>query len=454
MSQSSFFSRDFLKKTFAIALPITLQNLITSAVNLIDVVMLGHLGDVDIAAVGCANQIYFLLTLILFGVSSGASVFMAQFWGKRDQNGVHRTMGVMFALALIISTLFTVGALFFPELLISIYSSDTAVIRSATPYLRIVGASYIITALSQTMSFACRSTGSVRLPMISSLVSIFTNIILNFILIFGLLGFPAMGLTGAAIATAIARVVEFALLYIVVYRKHLPVAAALTQLFGRLDKAFLQTYFKTTLPVLLNETLWSTGVSLYTVAYGLLGTNALASVQICSTVFNLFMVLVRGLSNACAIMIGHTIGSGDDKGALRDGTRFLVLIPIVGVLMCILLILCRPVILTFFTVTPETLDMTMELLLLQAINLIPKSFNMVIIVGLCRSGGDTLFACILDTATVWLVAVPLAFLGTKLGFPLWGVYLCVCSEEIAKVAVGVPRILSKKWLHNVVQNLS
>lgn len=454
MSQSSFFSRDFLKKTFAIALPITLQNLITSAVNLIDVVMLGHLGDVDIAAVGCANQIYFLLTLILFGVSSGASVFMAQFWGKRDQSGVHRTMGVMFALALIISTLFTVGALFFPELLISIYSSDAAVIRSATPYLRIVGASYIITALSQTMSFACRSTGSVRLPMISSLVSIFTNIILNFILIFGLLGFPAMGLTGAAIATAIARVVEFALLYIVVYRKHLPVAATLTQLFGRLDKAFLQTYFKTTLPVLLNETLWSTGVSLYTVAYGLLGTNALASVQICSTVFNLFMVLVRGLSNACAIMIGHTIGSGDDKGALRDGTRFLVLVPIVGVLMCILLILCRPVILTFFTVTPETLDMTMELLLLQAINLIPKSFNMVIIVGLCRSGGDTLFACILDTATVWLVAVPLAFLGANLGFPLWGVYLCVCSEEIAKVAVGIPRILSKKWLHNVVQNLS
>lgn len=454
MSKSNFLSRTFLKKAFSIALPIALQNFITSAVNLIDVVMLGHLGDVDIAAVGCANQIYFLLTLILFGVSSGASVFMAQFWGKRDQSGVHRTMGVMFALALMISVLFTVGALFFPELLISIYSDDPAVIQAGVPYLRIVGASYIVTALSQTMSFACRSTGNVRLPMISSLVSIATNTILNFILIFGLLGFPAMGLTGAAIATAIARMLEFALLYLVVYRKRLPVAATPQQVFGHLDGAFLRTYFKTTLPVLLNETLWSTGVSLYTVAYGLLGTNALASVQICSTVFNLFMVLVRGLANACAIMIGHTIGSGDDKGALRDGLRFLVLVPIVGVMMCLLLILCRPVILTFFTVTPETLNMTMQLLLLQAINLIPKSFNMVIIVGLCRSGGDTLFACILDTATVWAVAVPLAFLGANLGFPLWGVYLCVCSEEIVKAAVGIPRILSKKWLHNVVQNLA
>ena len=121
--------------------------------------------------------------------------------------------------------------------------------------------------------------------------------------------------------------------------------------------------------------------------------------------------------------------------------------------MCALLIVCRPVILTFFTVTPETLSLTLQLMLLQAFNIIPKSFNMVIIVGLCRSGGDTLFACILDTATVWLVAVPLAFLGAGLGFPLWAVYLCVCSEDLVKAIIGVPRILSKKWLHNLVQNL-
>lgn len=453
MSNTRFFSSAFLKSAFAIALPIALQNFITSAVNMIDVVMLGHLGDVDIAAVGCANQVYFLLTIILFGVSSGASVFMAQFWGKRDLPGVHRTMGVMTLLALAVSLLFTVGALFFPEALLSIYSRDPAVIEAGAPYLRIVGASYIVTALAQTMSFACRSTGQVRLPMVTSLISVFINTALNFVLIFGLLGFPALGLTGAAIATAIARVVEFALLYILVYRKRLPAAATPRQLFSRLDGTFLRAYFKTTLPVLLNETLWSVGVSLYTVAYGLLGTNALASVQICSTVFNLFMVLVRGVSNACAIMIGHTIGSGDEKGALRDGLRFLALVPAIGVVMCALLIVCRPVILTFFTVTPETLALTLQLMLLQAFNIIPKSFNMVIIVGLCRSGGDTLFACILDTATVWLVAVPLAFLGAGLGFPLWGVYLCVCSEDLVKAIIGVPRILSKKWLHNLVQNL-
>ena len=452
-NRPALFPKAFMKASFAIALPIALQSFLTSAVNMIDVVMLGHLGDVDIAAVGCANQIYFLLTLILFGVSSGASVFMAQFWGKGDKSGVHRTMGIMYLLALGISVLFTAGTLFFPELLISIYSDDPLVIKAGVPYLRIVGSSYIVTALSLTLSNACRSTGNVKLPTFTSILSMVTNMLLNLILIFGYLGFPAMGLKGAAIATAIARYAEFIVLAAVVYKKRMPAAATIKQLFSRLDGAFLRPYFKTTLPVLLNEALWSLGVSLYTVAYGKLGTGALAAAQICGTVFQLFMVLIRGYSNASAIMIGQTIGSGDEEGALRDGNRFLVLHGLLGAATCALLYLCRPVIVTFFTVTPETRQLVMEMMALQAVILIPKSINMVVIVGLCRSGGDTLFACILDTVTVWAVAVPLAFLGVYLGFPLWGVYLCVGSEEISKAIVGIPRILSKKWLHNVVENI-
>lgn len=454
MNRIRLFPKDFLKAAFSIGLPIALQSFITTSVNMVDVVMLGHLGDVDIAAVGVANQIYFLLSLVLFGVSSGASVFMAQFHGKGDLPGVHRTMGIMYLLALAASLLFSAGALLIPERLISIYSRDAAVIAEGASYLRIVGLSYVVTAFSYTMGFACRATGNVRLPMLTSLLSVATNTLLNSILIFGLLGFPELGLRGAAIATAIARVVELTVLATVVYRKRTPVAANFRQLFLRFDRDFLKRYFRTSLPVLLNETLWSTGVSLYTVAYGLLGTGALASVQIASTVFQLFLVLVRGLSDACAILIGHKIGSGDEAGASRDGQRFMALVPMIGVVMCILLILLRPVILTFFTVTPETLQMTMEMLALQAFMLIPKAFTMVIIVGLCRSGGDTLFACILDTATVWVVAVPLAFLGANLGLPLWGVYLCVCSEDVVKAILGVPRILSKKWLHNVVADIA
>ncbi len=450
MTRAALFPRDFLKPAFSIGLPIALQSFITTSVNMVDVVMLGHLGDVDIAAVGVANQIYFLLSLVLFGVSSGASVFVSQFHGKGDIAGVHRTQGVMYLLALLFSLLFTAGAELLPERLIAIYSRDAAVIEAGASYLRIVGLSYVVTAFSYTLGFACRATGNVRLPMLTSLLSVATNTALNAVLIFGLLGFPALGLRGAAIATAIARCVELAVLLGVTYRSRLIVAANFRQLFLHLDGAFLRRYFRTTLPVLLNETLWSTGVSLYTVAYGLLGTGALASVQIANTVFQLFMVLIRGLSDACAILIGHKIGAGDEAGASRDGLRFMALVPLIGVGMCALLILLRPTILTFFTVTPDTLQMTMEMLALQAFMLIPKAFTMVIIVGLCRSGGDTLFACILDTATVWVVAVPLAFLGAHLGLPLWGVYLCVCSEDVVKAILGVPRILSKKWLHNVV----
>lgn len=448
--RTSFFPKDFLKETFTLALPIAFQALINSAVNLIDVVMLGKLGDADIAAAGCANQIFFLLTMVLFGTCTGASVFMAQFWGKRDVDGVHRTMGMMGLISLAASLLFTLGAMICPRPLIEMYSGDEEVIAKGAEYLRIVGASYIVTALSFAMGYACRATGNVRLPMLTSLLSVFTNTSLNLVLIFGLLGFPALGLRGAAIATSIARYVEFLVLFAVVYIQRTPVAASFKQLFCHLDRAFAARYFKTALPVFINETLWSIGISLNTVAYGMLGTSALAAVQIGDTVSKLFMVLTRGLSDACAIRTGHLIGAGDNEGALRDSTRFLVLIPLMSTVMCALLYLFRPQILTFFDVTPETRVQAMEMLALQALRQIPCAFNNTIIVGLCRSGGDTVFACILDTATVWLVGVPLSFLGVYLGFPLWGVCLCVMMGDLVKSAVGLPRILSKKWLHNVV----
>ena len=263
--RTSFFPKDFLKETFTLALPIAFQALINSAVNLIDVVMLGKLGDADIAAAGCANQIFFLLTMVLFGTCTGASVFMAQFWGKRDVDGVHRTMGMMGLISLAASLLFTLGAMICPRPLIEMYSGDEEVIAKGAEYLRIVGASYIVTALSFAMGYACRATGSVRLPMLTSLLSVFTNTSLNLVLIFGLLGFPALGLRGAAIATSIARYVEFLVLFAVVYIQRTPVAASFKQLFCHLDCAFAARYFKTALPVFINETLWSIGISLNTV---------------------------------------------------------------------------------------------------------------------------------------------------------------------------------------------
>ena len=442
------FEPDFLKTIIRTAFPIAMQFFLASAVNLIDVVMIGSLGDAAVAASGGANQIFFLLNLMLFGINSGASVFLSQFWGTRDLRNVRRTMGMMYLLGSVAVTLFTLGAVLVPQFLVGFYVHEEPALSLGASYLRIVGISYPVTALSMILSMVCRCTGDVSLPTRASMLSIGLNVGGNALLIFGLCGFPALGLNGAAIATAIARTAECLFLVIAVYRRKLPGAASLRELFA-FDRNFVTKYIKTAWPVLLNEILWSTGISLYSVAYGMLGTAALAAVQISNTAIQLVTVFTRGLSNACGIYIGRTVGAGDREKAIDYGYRFSILLPATGMVTCLVMIVVHPLILTLYQVTPETLALAKTLLILQSLQMILKSDSMVLVVGIFRAAGDTLFACLLDTGSVWLVGVPMAFLGVKLGLPLWGLSMLIFLDDIAKVTVGFVHLFKEKWVKNV-----
>ena len=442
------FEPDFLKTIIRTAFPIAMQFFLASAVNLIDVVMIGALGDAAVAASGGANQIFFLLNLMLFGINSGASVFLSQFWGTRDLRNVRRTMGMMYLLGSVAVTLFTLGAVLVPQFLVGFYVHEEPALSLGASYLRIVGISYPVTALSMILSMVCRCTGDVSLPTRASMLSIGLNVGGNALLIFGLCGFPALGLNGAAIATAIARTAECLFLVIAVYRRKLPGAASLRELFA-FDRNFVTKYIKTAWPVLLNEILWSTGISLYSVAYGMLGTAALAAVQISNTAIQLVTVFTRGLSNACGIYIGRTVGAGDREKAIDYGYRFSILLPATGMVTCLVMIVVHPLILTLYQVTPETLALAKTLLILQSLQMILKSDSMVLVVGIFRAAGDTLFACLLDTGSVWLVGVPMAFLGVKLGLPLWGLSMLIFLDDIAKVTVGFVHLFKEKWVKNV-----
>ena len=442
------FEPDFLKTIIRTAFPIAMQFFLASAVNLIDVVMIGSLGDAAVAASGGANQIFFLLNLMLFGINSGASVFLSQFWGTRDLRNVRRTMGMMYLLGSVAVTLFTLGAVLVPQFLVGFYVHEEPALSLGASYLRIVGISYPVTALSMILSMVCRCTGDVSLPTRASMLSIGLNVGGNALLIFGLCGFPALGLDGAAIATAIARTAECLFLVIAIYRRKLPGAASLRELFA-FDRNFVTKYIKTAWPVLLNEILWSTGISLYSVAYGMLGTAALAAVQISNTAIQLVTVFTRGLSNACGIYIGRTVGAGDREKAIDYGYRFSILLPATGMVTCLVMIVVHPLILTLYQVTPETLALAKTLLILQSLQMILKSDSMVLVVGIFRAAGDTLFACLLDTGSVWLVGVPMAFLGVKLGLPLWGLSMLIFLDDIAKVTVGFVHLFKEKWVKNV-----
>lgn len=445
-------NKAFLRESLKLTIPISLQFLVASAVNLVDVIMIGRLGDAQVAAAGAANQIFFLLNIITFGIFSGASVFIAQFWGAKDLRNTRRTIGMMYILGIAVALLFMAGTTFIPRTLINFYAHEKAVIDYGAGYLSIVGISYIPTVLGFALSIVCRSTGNMKLPTFTSVLSMVINIIGNAILIFGLFGAPALGINGAAIATLIARTIECIVLVVFIYRHKMAGAATFRELFC-FDRAFVRRYAKTTSPVFANEFLWSVGTSLYSVAFGLMGTNAVAAVQIANTIAQMLLVFVRGGGSAAAIMIGNKIGAGKEEEAFADSKRFMILMPTLGTIVCIAVILLRPFILSFYNVSPETLQFSNELLLLHGLTTIPKSINMLVIVGICRSGGDTKFACLLDTLSVWLLGMPLGFLGVYLGFPLWAVFLCVSMEEIVKPIIGIPRVYSKKWINNVVSDL-
>ncbi len=433
------------------ALPIVSQNFITSSLNVIDVGMIGQLGETAIASVGLANQIFFLLTLMLFGTYSGVGVFTSQLWGKGDRQGIHKVLGIGLMIGLSGSFLFTLLALLAPQVALGFYSQDPAVIANGSAYLRIVGWCYMIMAVTFAYSSVLRCTGYVRVPMAVSITALSIKTFLNFGLIFGNFGLPALGVQGAAIATVVARVLECTLILSISYLRRLPPAARIGELLG-ISRAFLARVLKTSLPVLINETLWSFGVTMYNMVYGHIGTDAIAAVNICASIENLVFVIFMGVSDATGIMIGNRIGAGEEHRAFGFARQTLIMSTTGSILIGLGILASSPFILSFYKLTPESLVNAQNILRVVGLALWVRVSNMTIIVGVLRAGGDTRFSMVLDAGTVWLVGVPLAVIGgLVLHLPVYIVYLLVMSEEMVKYLVGLWRVRSKRWINNLVQ---
>ncbi|WP_352418879.1 MATE family efflux transporter [Proteiniborus sp.] len=453
--RTSFRNKDFFKVMIAIALPITLQNLIASSVNMLDTLMITSLGQESLAAVGLANQVFFFYAVTIFGVATGSSIFIAQFWGKKDTKNIRRILGLSLAIVSVLGVIFTLAALFVPEHIMRIFSNDMKVIKLGVDYLRIVSFSYIITGISFAYSVASRSIGQAKMPMIVSIVSFVTNAVFNYLLIFGKLGLPQLGIKGAAYGTLIARIVEIVLILYFIYSNNKnPLAGSIKDMTDWTSD-FVKKYFKTAYPVILNEALWSLGTVLYSIAYAKIGTEAAAAVQILNTVQNIFMVMTRGLANACTVMVGNKIGAEEEEVAIEYANSFMIISIVLGMVLGIMLFLTSDTILTFFkNLTPELYATSKKLLIVLAIFFFVKAFNGTMIVGVLRGGGDTRFSMLLEMVAVWIVGVPLAFLGALVfKLPVYYVTSLVYIEEVVKAVVGIPRIISKKWVTNVITDM-
>src|SRR5690606_10301762 len=326
----------FIRRTFAITILIVLQNLLNNMVNLVDTLMIGQLGETSIAAVGLANKLFFVYALLMFGVSSGSSILSAQYWGKRELINIKRVLKVSLLIGVGVSMRFVIPGFFFPDSVMSIFTPREGTISERSRYPASIVFSYPLTAVTMTYVSVLRSMNYVKLPIIITTVSIVINVVLNYGLIYGNMGFPKMGVAGAALATLIARIAEFIVLLFLVYRHkagdgklgdfvHQKYEKAKEQGRKFIHKAFLKKYFGTATPVILNEFMWGLGVTMYSLVYGRMGDAATASITITNTVEQVALVFFFGICHAAAVLLGNELGSDELEKAEEHAKNYMAM---------------------------------------------------------------------------------------------------------------------------------
>jgi len=436
-----------------IALPIIIQQMMFAGLNMLGVVLVGQKGETSVATVGLAGQLAFLLNLVHFGIISGAAMFTAQFWGKKDIPNLRRVLGLCLMLAISASAIFFALSQFFPSQILSIYSKDPEVVALGTNYVRVFSWTFLFFAITFSYALVMRSTGDVRTPTTISVCALLISTFLSYSLIFGKFGFPDMGIQGAAVAAVIARALECITLVSVTYIKKSPVAASLRELTD-FDRAFIAKVIKPMLPVILNELFWALGITTYNIIYARMGTSSFAAMNIVSTIEQMAFVLFIGISNATSVLVGNRIGAGKEDEAFVYAGRSLGLGFAGGILVGLVLQLVKAPILSLYNVSPEVIENASRVINIITFFLWVRVSNMTIVVGILRAGGDTRFSLFLDGFIIWIVGVPMAYLGANVfHLPVYFVYLCAMSEEATKWILGVARYRSRKWINNLAEQV-
>jgi len=442
----------FWKSVLMLALPIALQNLLTSSFSLIDILMIGSLSDNAISAVGMAAQITFLHNVFLFGICSGGSIFVAQYWGAGNISGIKKTYGVILANCFTVSLVFFTLAFFMPELCMRVFTDNDAVTEIGVKYLRYVAFSYFGVSLTMGFSSVLRATEQVKIPLYSNIFSVATNILFNYLLIFGKFGFPQMGVTGAALATVIASVVNPTMVFLFSAAKRTIIFSSIKELFS-FTVSGLREFYSIVLPVFFNEMLWAVGMTAYNSIYGHMSHSHFAALTISKTVENLVFVFFIGLCNACAVLVGKYIGLKRFEDAKEYAKRFLCLVPVTGLLLGAAVIGLRGSILSLFNIEDNVRQVASLLLLVFGLAISVKNIPFIAIVGIFRAGGDPKKGMLFDLLCLWGIGLPITFVcGILLKMDFVLVYiLMILSEDVTKTILCIKYFLTMKWIRPVKQ---
>ena len=438
--------RSLRKEIVRLALPIALQQFMTALVGACDAIMLGKLSQDAMSAVSLATQVTFVFNLFMFAFMAGENMFVAQYYGKGDYTGISQVFSLVTKICGCIAVVFLAGTLFFPEQLMRILTNEETLIVLGSEYLRVIGISYVFSGIAQTFLAIMKNCGAVNMSTLINGVMVILNIALNAVFIFGLSGFPKMGIKGAALATVLATVVQF--LWSVGYvlcrirAVKFSLRSCEKKLFGR--------FWQKAVPLLINNLAWGIGFSMYSVIMGHLGTDAVAANGIANISKNLVVCFCLGLGNAGSIIVGNRLGADRLQEAKEVGETLTKTAIIAGIVSGLVLIALSPFITKMVDLTPTARGYLQKMLLISSYYIAGKSVNCMTIGGVFAAGGDSKFGMLCDSVTLWCIIVPLGCIcAFILKLPVMVVYFVLNLDEIIKLPVVYKHYKKYKWIKNL-----
>lgn len=443
--------KSFYKSLVLLTIPIALQNLVTFSVNLADSVMVGSLGDAAVSGMYMGNQIQTLLQVFSGGIEGAVLILAAQYWGKRDTGSIRKIASIGMRFSLAVGLLLTLICALFPGEVISVFAKDADIIDTGARYLRIVCFSYLFFCLTQSLIAAMRSVEIARIGLYVSICSLLVNVGLNYVLIFGKLGFPEMGVEGAALATLIARIVETAIIgvYVFIYDKKL--GLKLADLL-KLDKSLLRDMIKYGMPIIAGQLVWATNMMASAAIMGRqTAAGAVTAMSIANTINSLAYVVMNGMASAVGIITGKTIGAGlGDK--MREYAKTVQIIFLtLGIVTGLSVFLIRDPFISLYAVSEAAVAEATKYINVLSITLVGTCYQAACLFGLVKSGGDISFVFKNDFIFVFFVVLPSAIVATVLGAPAWVVFACLKCDQIFKCFVAVVKINRYNWMKNLTR---
>ena len=443
-------NKRFWKKVIWIGLPVAIQNLINTLLNMCDTLMIESLGEDYVSAVGLANKVFFVMNLLVFGVVSGCSVLQSQNYGKKDNVALNKVFGFSIMLAFAAGFLFCLASLLIPNVLMSLFTKSEVLIEIGGSYLRIVAVSYLFTAVSMGITGLLKSVNKTRAPMLITLGCVLINVLINYIFIFGSFGAPRLETDGAAIGTVIARGIELLvlILYLLFTKKDFILSIKNMFIF---NKPFVKKVLIIAVPVVINEFLWGLGTTIYSVIYGHMSNDVVNIMTIATLIQDLVYAFLFGISNACAVIVGNELGANNlDKARITAKKLLTANFIFSFILAGVLVLLVNPYLLIYRNTSDLIKQNVRYVCIVFACYMPVKSFNLTNVCGVLRSGGDTKFCLFLDGFGVWGVAIPLGCLAAfAFKFNIIIVFAFICFEEVFKFVLGFIRYKKEKWLKNV-----